>query len=203
MDTVHVKGIVIAENQYRENDKMLTVFCDRFGKISVSARGAKKSVSKFTAVAQLFCYSDMELYCGKSNIYTLKDAQLIESFYSLRTDLDRLTVAGRIVKLTAKVIREELEDSEGLRLLLNSLYFLCREDGISNELLYCIYRMRLVYLQGFFPPISCKQKGTELAVEHICDAPMEKLFKFSVSDDVLKELDGICEKLVKGMLEDA
>ena len=182
-NTVHVKGIVIAENQLRENDKMLTVFSDKHGKISVSARGAKKSGSRFTATTQLFCYSDMELYCGKSHIYTLKDAQLLESFYDLRTDIDRLTVAGNIIKLTSRVIQEELADEETLRLLLNTLFFLSRGDRISPELLHCIYRMRLVYLQGYFPSVKYKLSGTERAAEHICTAPIEKLFSFSVSKD--------------------
>lgn len=200
MEIVHVKAVVLREAQFREHDKMLTCFSDKFGKISVSVRGAKKSGSKFTAVAQLFCYSDMELYCSKSGIYTLKDAQLIESFYGLREDLDRLTVAGKIIKLAARVSQEQLEDSESLRLLLNSLFYLSR-DGISEELIYCIYRMRLVATQGYYPDVKCKYDGTDKAVEYICGAPMEKLFGFTVSDDVLKELDGICDKLIREMTE--
>ncbi|MBQ8164493.1 MAG: DNA repair protein RecO [Clostridia bacterium] len=202
MNIVHVKAIVLKEAQLRENDKMLTCFSDKFGKISVSVRGAKKIGSKFTAVAQLFCYSDMELYCGKKGIYTLKDAQLIESFYDLRNDLDRLTVAGKILKLAYRVTQEELEDEESLRLLLNSLFYLSRGE-LSEDLIYCIYRMRLVAVQGYFPNVTCKFFGTEQAMEHICEAPMEKLFKFSVSDEVMGELEAICDKLVKEMIEGA
>jgi len=202
MEIVHVKAIVLREAQFRENDKMLTCFSDKFGKISVSVRGAKKMGSKFTAVAQLFCYSDMELYCGKGGIYTLKDAQLIESFYGLRDDLDRLTVAGKILKLAARVTQEQLEDEESLRLLLNSLFFLSR-GGISEELIYCIYRMRLVAIQGYYPESAFKFAGTEQAAVHICEAPMEKLFGFSVSDEVLGELGRVCDKLVDEMTEGA
>lgn len=202
MEIVHVKAIVLREAQFRENDKMLTCFSDKFGKISVSVRGVKKIGSKFTAVAQLFCYSDMELYCGKGGIYTLKDAQLIESFYGLREDLDRLTVAGKILRLACKVTQEQLEDEESLRLLLNSLFFLSR-GIVPKELIYCVYRMRLVAIQGYFPNVTCKYIGTEQALEHICEAPMEKLFGFNVSDEVLGELDGICDKLVSEMTEGA
>ena len=201
MEIVHVKGIVIAENQLRENDKMLTVFSDKHGKISVSAKGAKKSGSKFVACTQIFCYSDMELYCGKSHIYTLKDAELLESFYDLRTDIDKLMVASDIIRLTSKVIQEELADEEVLRLLLNTLYYLSKGEKLSPELLFCIYRVRLVYLQGYFPLIRYKHSGTKLAIDHICNSAMEKLFKFSVSEDVLHELGNICEKIVKEMLE--
>ena len=200
MEIVHVKAIVLREAQFRENDKMLTCFSDKFGKISVSVRGAKKMGSKFTAVAQLFCYSDRELYCGKNNIYTLKEAQLIESFYGLREDLDRLTIAGKILRLAAMVTQEQLEDEESLRLLLNSLFYLSRGE-LSEELIYCIYRMRLVAIQGYYPDVVCKYAGTEQALEHLCEAPMEKLFRFSVSGDVLRELGNICDKLVEEMTD--
>ena len=200
MEIVHVKAIVLREAQFRENDKMLTCFSDKLGKISVAVRGAKKIGGRFTAVAQVFCYSDMELYCGKNGIYTLKDAQLIESFYDLRNDLERLTVAGKILRLAARVVQENLEDNESLRLLLNSLYYLSRGE-LSETLIYCIYRMRLVAIQGYYPDVTCKFAGTEQAMEHICDAPMEKLFRFSVSDEILGELDRICDKLVTEMTE--
>ncbi|MBE7064223.1 MAG: DNA repair protein RecO [Ruminococcaceae bacterium] len=200
MEIVHVKAIVLREAQFRENDKMLTCFSDKLGKISVSVRGAKKIGGRFTAVAQVFCYSDMELYRGKGDIYTLKDAQLIESFYGLREDLDRLTIAGKILKLAARVTQENLEDEESLRLLLNSLFYLSK-GLMSEELIYCIYRMRLVSIQGYFPNVTYKFIGTEQAVEHICEVPLEKLFAFSVSDDVVKELDSVCEKLIAEMTE--
>ncbi len=204
MKIERVKGIVISEVQFRENDKMLTVFSDLHGKISVFARGAKKSGSKFTASAQVFCYSELELVSGKTNVYTLRDAHLIESFYGLRTDLDKLTYASKIVRLASKVIQEELEDKESLRLILNSLHFLSESENEYNkfyELIYCVFRMRLVYLQGYLPPVTCKYSGTELAIEHICNAWMEKLFKFAVSDEVLVELGQICDSLIREMLE--
>lgn len=197
---IKCNGIVLAENVYGEHDKMLTVLTAEHGKISVSAKGAKKPNGKFLACSQMFCYSTMQLYCGRGGIYTLSDAVLINSFYNLRNDLDTLITASAIVKLTLKVSQNEYSDPGLMRLLLNTLYFLSSYSK-PRELLECIFKLRLVSDQGFFDDNEYKAHGTAAAVSHICLAPMEKLFSFNVSDNVLKELKILADKCVSDMLD--
>ena len=122
---------------------MLTVLTAEHGKISVSAKGAKKTNGRFLAVSQQFCYSSMQLYEGKNSIYTLSDARLINSFYDLRKDLDTVFTAGEIAKLTLKVSQPEFGDNDLMRLLLNTLYFLSKGEK-NRELLAVIFKIRLV-----------------------------------------------------------
>jgi DNA repair protein RecO (recombination protein O) len=192
-------GIVLAEHPYGEFDKMLTVLTAENGKISVSAKGAKKTTGRFLACSQTFCYSSMQLYQGRNGIYTLSDAQLKNSFYNLRNDYDRLMTASEIAKLTMKVAQPEASDSELMRLVLNTLYFLSKGEK-SRQLLSAIFKLRLVSEQGFFDDTEYVKLGTEAAVSHICLSPMEKLFSFNVSEEVLEELSRIGELMVSKML---
>ncbi len=196
---VKCDGIVLAEHQYGEFDKMLTVLTAENGKINVSAKGAKRPTGRFLACSQMFCLSTMQLYAGKNGIYTLNDATLKNSFYNLRNDLDVLMTASGIAKLTLKVSQEEFGDKELMRLLLNTLHFLSKGEK-SVKLLDAIFKLRLVVDQGFFDESEYVTPGTEAAVNHICMSSMEKLFSFNVSDDALKELSGIAEKSVARML---
>ena len=198
---VNVRGIVAAETDYNENDKMLTVISAENGKMSVSAKGAKKPNSRFLSCAQLFCYSDMTLYCGKNGVYTLSECSLINSFYDLRNDYDVLVDAVDISKLALKVSQEECEDPELMRLLLNTLYFLAKGEKDRN-LLKCIFKIRLVYEQGFLDTENVDlNTAFGKAVKHIAGSDMKKLFSFTVSDEVVKELKAYAEKAVNGMLE--
>ena len=196
---IRCDGIVLAENIYGEFDKMLTVLTAEHGKISVSAKGAKKTNGRFLAVSQQFCYSSMQLYEGKNSIYTLSDARLINSFYDLRKDLDTVFTAGEIAKLTLKVSQPEFGDNDLMRLLLNTLYFLSKGEK-NRELLAVIFKIRLVSDQGFFDDTEYLSAGTEASVSHICLSPMEKLFSFEVSEPVLEELKKIADYVVSKML---
>ena len=42
MKLIKVKGIVIREVAYKDNDKIITILTDTIGKVSAIAKGAKK-----------------------------------------------------------------------------------------------------------------------------------------------------------------
>ncbi len=198
-ETVKCKAIVLSVADYNENDRMLTAVSDEFGKISISVRGAKKPNSRFVAVCQQFCYSEMELRSSKNGIYTLCEAELINSFYNLRNDLDVLTVSNEIAKTVLKVSQEELPDVDLLRLLLNTLYVLCREKP-EIRLIKSIFNIRLVFDQGYLNEPHVRQNATFLAIEHIIRSDFKNLFSFGVSPEVLNELEGFSEKCIFNLL---
>lgn len=160
-------GIVVKEITLGESDKILTVFSEAYGKISVSAKGARRQTSRFLASSQTFCYSEMELYKGRG-MYNLQSCQLVEPFYQLRTDLDKLTYASHVIQIINKVIQEEQKDRESLRLLLNTLYFISSTDK-NPELIARIFDLRFLVIQGFGPNIdsclSCKRMTSSNDIE--------------------------------------
>ena len=56
MANIKINGIVIAENNMGDYDKMLTVLTPNFGKISCVAKGARRPQSALLAGTQLFCF---------------------------------------------------------------------------------------------------------------------------------------------------
>ncbi len=201
-----MRGIVLKEMPLGEADKLLTVFSQEQGRITVVAKGAKKSGSRFLAAASAFAYSEMELVKGKS-MYVLRNARLVESFYGLREDLDSLTAAADIGKITLKVIQEELPDEETLRLLLKSLYFL-EQRKRSPEMVKAVFIIRLLWLQGMIGKMEEMnpgeaerlKSGTRAAIDYICSAGEDKLFAFKLSKEVERELYEYAENLNKYIL---
>ena len=105
-----VKGIVIKEVQYKENDKIITIMTDKLGKISCMAKGAKKNNSPILSSSQFLVYSEFMLYKG-TNFYHINSAEMLESFYNLRVDYDKLERAFEVAKLLNKLAYEENEET--------------------------------------------------------------------------------------------
>ena len=103
MGTVKLKGIVIAENNMGDFDKMLTLLTPN-GKISCSAKGARRPKSQLMAGSQFLCFGDYMFFKTVST-YTLNSCETIEVFYNIRTDLDKLKYAALITRIIRRCNR--------------------------------------------------------------------------------------------------
>ena len=110
MGILKTKGIIIAENNMSDYDKMVTILTPN-GKIGCAAKGARRPKSSLMAATQFLCFGDYMIYEGASS-YNLNSCEVIEVFYNLRTDLDKLNAAVYITKtkeciFTSSQINEE------------------------------------------------------------------------------------------------
>lgn len=78
-------GLVLRSNDYRENDKLLTVLTAKYGKLTVAARGVKKAGAKLRFAAQPFCFAEFVL-AERGGRHTLVSASCHESFFALWTE---------------------------------------------------------------------------------------------------------------------
>ena len=58
MKLTKIKGIVIKETSYKDNDKIITILSDTLGTVSVLAKGAKKTNRPSLASSQFLVYSE-------------------------------------------------------------------------------------------------------------------------------------------------
>ena len=123
MKQIKVNGIVIAENNMGDFDKMLTILTPNLGKIGCSARGARRPKSLLLAGTQFLCFGEYLLFRG-SETYTINSCETIEMFYNIRIDLDKLTYASYITKIITDVTTENQNSFYTLTLFLNTLSFL-------------------------------------------------------------------------------
>jgi len=120
METIKARGLVLKEYEAGESDKRLLLLVKEHGRMIVYARGARKPKSKFMAAAQLFTYADYVLTVGRG-FHALAQAQVIENFYGLRTDYERLTAAHMVAEVCEKTLLENIPCDDLLLLALRSL----------------------------------------------------------------------------------
>ncbi len=160
MKQMKVNGIIIAENNSNDFDKMLTMLTPNLGKISCSARGARRTKSQLLAGTQLFTFGEYMIFKG-SDTYTINSCEIIEMFYNLRTDLDKLLYASHINKIINDVTTENQNSFYILKLFLNTLYAISETDK-NLDFIISVFKMRLMKIIGFAPQVNecviCKAK---------------------------------------------
>ena len=186
MGTIKTKGIIIAENNMGDFDKMVTLLTPN-GKIGCSTKGSRRPKSQLMAGTQFLCFGEYMLFKGSST-YTLNSCETIEVFYKIRTDLDKLEYASHITKIIQDVTDENQNTYKILQLYLNTLYVISETD-MDLEFVLSIFKLRLMCLLGFTPRI---QKCTECGKE-------ENLNYFSLKDNGLK--CSACSKQDTGAIE--
>jgi len=147
---VKTKGIVLAETNFSESDKMLTVLTPDLGKISCVAKGARRLKNKLMPISQVFAFSDMILYRGNSDTYYINSAELIDSFYSLRMDYDKLECAMECLSFAKRNIHENQISVLMIKLLLNTIYLLSVGEK-STDFIKSVYELKATCILGYKP----------------------------------------------------
>lgn len=134
MPTECYEAIVTGYTDYRDNDRMLTLFCAERGRIDCKARNCRKPTAPLLACAQPFVYGEFELFAHNDRI-TVNGCEVRETFYPLREDVDRFMTASAITRLVNSVIKHESPDRELFSLLYYILSFLAYTDADPHDLL--------------------------------------------------------------------
>src|SRR5687767_5847035 len=103
------EGVVLRRRDFGEADRILSVFSQTKGKISVLARGIRKITSRRAGNVELLNRVIMYLYPGK-NFLILTEATSIDTFQKLKEDLKLSTYAYHILELTDKLTAENQEN---------------------------------------------------------------------------------------------
>lgn len=155
-----VEGLVLHTRDFGEKDALLTLLSKERGKLSIICKGVKKPVSRMRASAQLFSHARFFLYEGKS-ISTATQAETLESFKTLSTDLNKFAVASYWAELTELLLPEKEMNFHVYLLLLKALRLL--DKSFSWSLFYA-YQIKLLILTGYEPVIeSCVVCSGELS----------------------------------------
>lgn len=146
------EGIVLKELRYKDTSKILTIYTKEHGKVSVMARGAYRANSQLMSTTQVFAYSEYHFNMGRGLIF-LNQADLINSFYSIREIMERVTYGYYMLELVEKSLPEEQENEKIFLLLEKGLRILSKLD--KNFLQFIIaYEIKFISFLGYKPNLE-------------------------------------------------
>lgn len=168
MTEIKQNGLVIAERELGDNDKLLTILTERFGKLCVIGKGVKSVKNRHMATTQLFSYASFGLR-KRGNFYYITDSDLIENYYDIRNDIQKLALASYICDVVCDVTAEDKEDDEILRLGLNTLFAIAK-DIKPLKIIKACFELRIASECGFMPDLTaCSKCGETMPNASVLD----------------------------------
>ena len=193
-DLIKVTGIVLSSTPAGEYDRRLVLLTKERGKVTAFAKGARRQNSKLVAATGLFAFGMFTLYPTRS-AYTLTDAQISQYFEELRVDFEGAYYGMYFLELCDYYGRENNDEKELLKLLYQSLRALTVKS-LPHKLVRVVFEMKAMVVNGEFPGMPREgvwQDSTCYAVRFTEESGIEKLYTFTVSDQVLAELQNIAD----------
>lgn len=159
MAQITTNAIVVRRADYRENDRMITLFSPTMGRIDALCRGCRRQKSPLMAASELFCAGEYVLY-QTSEHATVVSCQVEDTYYGLRSDYERLSHGMYALELCAAAIQPAQENERLFMLLLRTLAHLCYGD-VQPRRVTAVFLMGMTSLLGFRPQVGrCARCGT-------------------------------------------
>jgi len=189
-------GVVLREYEAGENNKKLVVLTRGHGKMTVFARGARRTGSKLAT--GLFSYNEFVIFEG-TNFYSLNAVMPVHIF-DIADDYDKFCYGHSFLEMTDKMVLASMDTSEVLNILLCAFVELARGSRHKPSAVFAVFAIKLLKTEGFAPLVDADgtiRTGENTlgltpeaaqAITYIMEANPKEMFAFKASDDVAEQL---------------
>ncbi|MBN2802148.1 MAG: DNA repair protein RecO [Deltaproteobacteria bacterium] len=157
-------AIIIKTVNYKETDKILTLFTLKMGIISVIAKGARKSMKRFGGALEPFALFEAVIQTSKKNsLHVLHEAKSKKTYLGLATDLKKLSSAAYILEMVNITINNDIEENRMFELVINTIELINSSEQINIRATVISFNLRLLSMNGFEVSTSlCSICGKQL-----------------------------------------
>ena len=186
-EQISVTGMVLMAAPVGEYDRRLVILTRGRGKITAFARGVRRPGNQLMAAAAPFVFGKFMLYEGR-DAYTLAGAEVENYFREIAGDMEAACYGSYFLELADYYGRENIDATETLRLLYQSLRALLK-PSVPNRLVKPVYELKLMEINGEYRelPLGRLNDSTLYAWQYVLAAPVESLYTFTLTDQVLGE----------------
>lgn len=145
-------GLVLRATKTGEADRVLSILTPEHGIISAIAKGSLRLKSKLFSATGLFCYSEFELFEGKS-MFVVDNASVKELFWGIHQSVEGMALGMYFSEFISTLSPVGAECAAIFKLFLNTLYFLSK-NARPPLLLKAVFELRALSLTGFLPALT-------------------------------------------------
>lgn len=125
---IECQGVVLAATAYGESDKIIRLYTEQAGKLSVLVKGAKSRRSATVALSEPFTFGRYRLSLGKS-FYYLNSGKILQANMGLRNNYDNMVYASALVEIVDKSSMEGQGTARIFSLVRKALHELALSDA--------------------------------------------------------------------------
>jgi DNA repair protein RecO (recombination protein O) len=152
-------ALLLRATDYRDADRIVTLFSRGSGKLSAIARGARGSKRRFAGSLEPYAVIRVELDDRRGELMTLKRAEMTRAFPNLLAELARMDVAAGALALVREAHPPLVPDEA---LFVSALQYLAVVDheGDPQRSLLLAFALRVLSLIGLAPRLEvCGRSG--------------------------------------------
>jgi DNA repair protein RecO (recombination protein O) len=156
------QAIVLKRQKLRETSVLVTFYTKDFGKVSGVMKGVRGRQNKSVNFLEPFACTDIVFYKkSKGGLYTISQCDLVDYFFEVRLEYERLIHALYFVDLLNAVTQIEDHNEELFELTFESLKAL--KNLKKPAPIRSIYEIKTLILSGFRPRVdSCIACGSSI-----------------------------------------
>lgn len=154
-------AIVLRAWPFGESDKIVTFLTEKHGKLTGIAKGAKRSIRRFSNSLEPFSLVDLRFQDRvNSGLAFILASDLRKSFQKLSVSLEKIAFASYFVEITDGLIGESEENRLVFEHLKNGLCYLNEQE---TSLAYLTsFELKLLGLAGYQPVLHrCRRCGKD------------------------------------------
>jgi DNA repair protein RecO (recombination protein O) len=157
--TLVTDALLLRATDYRDADRIVTLFTRDAGKLSALARGARGSKRRFAGSLEPYSVIRVELDEARGELLTLKRAELTLPFVALLAELDRMEAAAGALALVREAHAPRVVDGELFVAAVQYLTVVNHEGDPQRSLLLC-FALRVLARMGMAPRLAqCGRSG--------------------------------------------
>lgn len=146
------RAVVLRRVDYRESDRIVTLFTEDHGRVGAIARAARRSQKRFAGGLESLCVVEVVLEPGRGDLYTLREARPSSPCLALLTSLERMECAGAGLELLRLMLAERQPEPELFGLTVQFLLDL--DGGASPPTRLLQFQLDALDALGFSPELE-------------------------------------------------
>lgn len=148
MELFKVKGVVIKKKDFGEADRLITILTDTRGKIDLLIKGIRKSKKRDINSVELLSLSEYTLY-KKGEKYILNSVDLIEIFFGVRQDIDKLEISSYLLSLVNEIFYTNEMRNEFFQKFIKAIKFIEENDIKKNYIMILRMLSWIIKKEGY------------------------------------------------------
>lgn len=166
MQTKEIRGLVLYNRQFREDDKLVKIFTETSGKHMFFVRHATNS--KLSSVIQPLILANFILKINNHGLSYIEDYKGVSLFKEINADIYKLAYATYLVSLADAAISDAVYDAPLFAFLIKTLELM--DEGLDYEILTNIFEIQILDRFGvqlnFHDCVFCHRVGLAFDFSH-------------------------------------
>jgi DNA repair protein RecO (recombination protein O) len=159
------RGVVLRTIRLGEADRIVTLLTEQRGKVRAVAKGVRRTMSKFGSRLEPLSHVALLGWQGRGDLDTVNQVEVIETFRSVREDLDRMATAMTMLEVVDQIAQERHANPRLYEMLVGALGALGERN---SPMVAPAFFLKVLVLEGSAPVldtcVSCGEDDEALLV---------------------------------------